>query len=74
MSEKRTVYISVEIETDLPGDISRSEIRHVRQSEATASFEAVKEHLAMYCEAMGDVKMTNITTSKERCDKWHSTK
>jgi hypothetical protein len=55
MSKKRTIYISVEIETDLP-------------------IEAVKEHLAMYCEKMGDIKVTNITTSKERCDKWHLTK
>lgn len=26
--------------------------------------EAVKEHLAVYCERMGDVKVTNITLNK----------
>lgn len=36
--------------------------------------EAVKEHLALYCEKMGDVKMTSITTDKERVTVWHSTK
>ncbi|MEE1352148.1 MAG: hypothetical protein UHM23_08905 [Clostridia bacterium] len=35
--------------------------------------EAVKEHLALYCEKMGDVKMTSISTSKE-AKIWHSTK